>query len=51
MWIGLLIVFGWILGREWDVVERYTSIVEYAVLAAVGVGVLWFLWRRWRQLP
>ena len=51
LWIGLLTVFGWILGREWEVVERYTSIVEYAVLAAVVAGVLWFLWRRWRQLP
>ncbi len=51
LWIGSLIVLGWILGREWDVVQRYTSVVEYAVLTAVIVGVLWFLWRRWRQLP
>ena len=51
MWIGSLIVLGWTLGREWKVVEQYTSIVEYGVLAAVVVGVLWLLWRRWRQQP
>ena len=48
LWIGSLIVLGWTLGREWQMVERYTSIVEYAVLAALVVGVLWLLWRRWR---
>jgi membrane protein DedA with SNARE-associated domain len=43
--IGSLIVLGWTLGREWKAVERYTSIVEYGVLAAVVVGVLWLLYR------
>jgi membrane protein DedA with SNARE-associated domain len=51
LWIGSLIVLGWTLGREWRMVERYSSIVEYVVLAAVVVGVFWLLWRRWRQLP
>lgn len=51
LWTGSLIVLGWTLGREWELVQRYTLIVEYGVLAAVIIGVLWLLWRRWRQQP
>ncbi len=50
LWNGSLVVLGWILGREWELVERYASIIGYAVLAVVVVGLLWFLWGRWRQL-
>jgi membrane protein DedA with SNARE-associated domain len=45
-WTGSLIVLGWILGREWELVERYTSIIGYAVLAALILGFVWLLWQR-----
>jgi membrane protein DedA with SNARE-associated domain len=50
LWTGSLIVLGWILGREWELVERYTSVIGHAMLAIFILGVLWFLWRRWKKL-
>jgi membrane protein DedA with SNARE-associated domain len=46
LWSGSLIVLGWILGREWELVERYASIIGYAVLAALILGFAWLLWQR-----
>jgi membrane protein DedA with SNARE-associated domain len=48
LWNGIFIVLGWILGANYELVEQYAPIVEYAVLAAIALAVLWFLWRRWR---
>ncbi len=48
LWNGAHIGLGWALGSQWTLVERYARIVEYAVLAVIAVGVLWFLWRRWK---
>ena len=45
-WTGSLIVLGWILGREWELVERYASIISFAVLATLILGFLWLSWRR-----
>jgi len=46
LWSGSLIVLGWILGREWELVERYASIISFAVLATLILGFLWLSWRR-----
>lgn len=46
LWNGGFVILGWVLGENWRVVERYASIIEFAVLAAVAVGVVWFVWRR-----
>jgi membrane protein DedA with SNARE-associated domain len=48
LWNGIFIVLGWILGANYELVEQYAPIVEYAVLAAIALAVLWFLWRRWK---
>ena len=48
LWNGAFIGLGWLLGAQWALVGRYARIIEYAVLAAVLVGILWFLWHRWR---
>lgn len=48
LWNAMLIGLGWWLGSQWMLVERYARIVEYPVLAAIIVGVFWFVWRRWR---
>ena len=48
LWNGAFVILGWVLGENWRLVERYAAIVEYAVLAAVAVGVVWFVWRRWK---
>jgi membrane protein DedA with SNARE-associated domain len=48
LWNGGFVVLGWVLGENWQLVERYASIVEYTVLAAVAVGIVWFVWSRWK---
>jgi membrane protein DedA with SNARE-associated domain len=48
VWNALLIGLGWVLGSQWTLVERYARIVEYAVLAALALGIFWFLWQRRR---
>jgi membrane protein DedA with SNARE-associated domain len=48
LWNGIFICLGWILGANYELVEQYAPIVEYAVLAAIALAVLWFVWRRWR---
>lgn len=40
---------GWALGSQWTLVERYEPIVKYAVLAALAGGIIWFVWRRWKE--
>lgn len=48
LWNGILIGLGWVLGANYELVEKYAPIIEYAVLAAVVLGIVWFVWRRWR---
>jgi membrane protein DedA with SNARE-associated domain len=48
LWTGTLIGLGWALGRRWRIVELYASFVGVVVLATLFLGVLWFLWRRWK---
>jgi membrane protein DedA with SNARE-associated domain len=47
LWTGALVGLGWALGSRWRMVELYASFIGYAVLAAVVLGVIWLLWRRW----
>ena len=46
VWNAGFVVLGWVLGSNWTLVEQYASLVHYAVLAVVAVGVVWFAWRR-----
>ncbi len=48
IWNGLLIGLGWALGAEWMLVEEYARPIEYGLLVALVLGILWFLWRRLR---
>jgi membrane protein DedA with SNARE-associated domain len=48
VWNGLHVVAGWILGENWEVVKQYATIIELAVLAAVVVAIVLFVWRRWK---
>src|SRR5919202_1098985 len=40
VWNGLLIGLGWVLGTQWTLVERYATIIQYVVLAAIVGGIL-----------
>ena len=46
LWNAGFIVLGWVLGAEWAIIERYASIIEYVVLAALIAGAFWFMWYR-----
>jgi membrane protein DedA with SNARE-associated domain len=48
LWNGAHIGLGWALGSQWELVEQYGRVVEYVVLTTIALGILWFLWRRWK---
>jgi membrane protein DedA with SNARE-associated domain len=47
VWNAAFIGLGWVLGSRWTVVEQYARPVEYVVLVALAIGLVWFVWRRW----
>lgn len=48
LWNGVHVGLGWALGSQWTLVKHYVSIIEYAVLAVLVVGIVWFVLRRWK---
>lgn len=49
IWNTLLVGLGWLLGNQWQFVGDYLPIAEYAVLAAILVVAVRFVWRRARR--
>jgi membrane protein DedA with SNARE-associated domain len=49
VWNTLLVGAGALLGRQWQVVERYADVLNYVVTGAVVALVLWFVVRRLRR--
>ena len=43
-----LVGLGWWLGSQWELVQRYVPIAEYAALAVVAGVVVRVAWRRWK---
>ncbi|MGO1173198.1 MAG: DedA family protein [Actinomycetaceae bacterium] len=43
VWNTVLILAGYYLGENWDVVEEYTSWLQYVVIAAVVILLVWFV--------
>jgi membrane protein DedA with SNARE-associated domain len=50
VWNTIFVLAGYLLGEQWHVVEMYADILQYVVIAAVGIGVAWFVWARTRML-
>ena len=48
VWNGVHVGLGWVLGENWQIVKDYATIIEFAVLAAVVVGIVLFVGRRWK---
>jgi membrane protein DedA with SNARE-associated domain len=48
LWNGALVGLGWALGENWHVIEEYVGWLQYAVLAAVALLILRFVWHRLR---
>ncbi len=50
IWNSVFVVAGFLLGESWHVVEQYSDILQCVVIAAVVLGLSWFLVVRVRQL-
>jgi len=46
IWNTVLVCAGYLLGEQWHVVEQYTGILQWAVIAAIVGAVAWFVWSR-----
>lgn len=44
---SVFVTLGWLLEDQWMTVRQYTHFLEYVVIAAVGLAVLWLIRRRW----
>lgn len=49
LWNGALILLGYALGSQYELVERYSSWLNYAVYAALAALVIWLVVRRIRK--
>jgi membrane protein DedA with SNARE-associated domain len=49
IWNTVFILAGFWLGEQWHVVEQYSSILQYIVIAAVAAAVVWFVVKRVRK--
>ncbi|MBM3715014.1 DedA family protein [Microbacterium sp. LMI1-1-1.1] len=50
IWNTIFVLAGYLLGENWHVIEQYADILQYIVIAAVAIGVAWFLYARVRAL-
>jgi membrane protein DedA with SNARE-associated domain len=46
IWNAVLIGAGWLLGANWELVERYQSMLGTAVVGLLVLAVAWFVGRR-----
>ncbi|HET6706993.1 DedA family protein [Amycolatopsis sp.] len=49
LWNTAFVVAGYLLGESWSLVNRYASVFQYAVLAAVAVAIALFVTVRLRN--
>jgi membrane protein DedA with SNARE-associated domain len=51
LWNSFLLFCGWKLREHWTVVQKYSHQVDYAMLALLMVGLIWFFRSRRRGQP
>ncbi|MPZ29350.1 MAG: DedA family protein [Micromonosporaceae bacterium] len=49
MWNSLLIAGGYLLGTQYAVIERYSTVLDYTVAGAAVLAVALLVRRRWRK--
>lgn len=50
IWNSIFVLAGYFLGNSWHIVDRYSDILKYVVVAVAAIGVAWFVYTRVRQL-
>jgi membrane protein DedA with SNARE-associated domain len=50
LWNSIFVLAGFFLGEQWHVVEQYSEILQWIVLAAVAGAVVWFVVTRVRTI-
>jgi membrane protein DedA with SNARE-associated domain len=50
VWNTVFVLAGYFLGESWHVVEMYADLLQYIVIAVVGIAVAWFVVARTRTL-
>ena len=48
LWNTILVGAGWVLGKQWHLVRRYTEYLHTALLVLFVAFLVWLLWRRLR---
>jgi membrane protein DedA with SNARE-associated domain len=49
IWNGLLLGLGWVLGSRYELVDRYSTVLDVVVVAAVVALLAWLVTRRVRR--
>lgn len=49
LWNGALIGLGYLLGTQYQLIEQYSKVLNYAVYAALGVAVIALVVRRFKR--
>ena len=49
LWNGALVSLGWAFGENWHAIEEYVGVLQYVVIAVVGILLIRFVWTRLRQ--
>lgn len=49
IWNTIFVMAGYLLGRNWHVVERYADIFQWIVIGAVVIAIGWFVVTRLRE--
>lgn len=50
IWNAVFVLSGFFLGESWHIVERYTDILQYVVIAVAVLAFAWFVYARVRAL-
>ncbi len=49
MWNTILTVAGFYLRQNWDDIMKYSHVIDYVVLALLGAGIVWFVYKHLRK--
>ncbi|RJO59848.1 DedA family protein [Candidatus Parcubacteria bacterium] len=51
IWNAILTWAGFLLGKSWESIRKYSEMIDYAILVLILVGIAYLIYRRKRNLP